>query len=72
MNETSSKYVVYELRKNWDGNTNLMKAKLIEVQFDGNQFNSFDSEQEALDVMIEHKKFHMDFVILKRHRIYNF
>lgn len=60
--EISEKYVVYELN-NIMGNER--HKSLQKVDFNGWKQNSFESEKEAIEALIEDKKTYKEYVILK-------
>jgi len=67
--DISKKYVVYELN-NIMGNDNY-KA-LEEISFDGFKQNSFDTEEEAIQALIDDEKTFVSYLILKKIVIDNF
>jgi hypothetical protein len=57
------KYVVYELN-NIMGNTE--HQSLSEITFDGYVRNSFDTEEEAIQALVDDESMYVDFIILKQ------
>lgn len=61
--DISKKYVVYELN-------NVMGSErhkaLEKVEFKGFRSNSFESEEEAIEALVEDDKTYEDYVILKQ------
>ena len=55
------KYVVYEKSKLL-GSDNIVLKK---VEFGGCTYNSFDSEEEVIQKLIDEKKTYIDYVILR-------
>ena len=65
---TQIKYVVYEFNRVMGSEKHLA---LQEVEFAGwLNSNLFDTEEEAIQALIENKKTYEDYVILKQVRIY--
>jgi|TARA_B110000967_G_scaffold175774_1_gene188780 hypothetical protein len=60
--EVNKKYVIYELNNIMDSER---QKSLEKVVFDGFESNSFDTEDEAIDVLIRDQKVYQDFVILR-------
>ena len=58
----SKKYVVYELNKVMNSK---MHMALEKVEFTGMTNNSFDTEEEAIQALINEGRSFVDFVILK-------
>jgi hypothetical protein len=64
--EVSKKYVVYEFNKIMGTN----QLSLEEVKFKGFTMNWFDSEDQAIQALVEDKKLYQDYVILCQVRIH--
>lgn len=60
--EVSKKYVVYELNSVMGSSRHLA---LEEIQFDSWISNSFDTEEEAIQALIDDDKTYTDYIILK-------
>lgn len=61
--EVNKKYVIYELNRVMGSEKHLALEK---VEFKGFQSNRFDTEEEAIQCLIDNKKTYEDFVILKQ------
>ena len=61
--DIEEKYVVYEFGKIMDGTKHL---SLIKVSFKGMVINSFDTEKDAIQTLIDDKLIYTDFAILKQ------
>jgi len=57
------KYVVYELNKVMGSESHLALEK---VNFKGWKSNSFDTEEEAIQALVDDEKTYEDFVILRQ------
>lgn len=64
--EIEKKYVVYRLNSVMNSKKHLA---LEEVEFKGLKTNWFDTEEDAIQALIEDKKTYQDFVIIKKTRI---
>jgi hypothetical protein len=62
------KYVVYELNRVMGSERHLA---LGEVEFRGITSNGFETEEEAIQALVEDKKTYEDYVILKQVYIYS-
>ena len=74
--EVNIKYKIYELN-NIMGNSgyksgNTSYKSLSPVQANGYSSNEFDTEEEAIQELIDNKKFHEDYIILKQVYITNY
>lgn len=67
--EVNIKYKIYELN-NIMGNSSY--KSLSPVQANGYSSNEFDTEEEAIQELIDNKKFHEDYIILKQVYITNY
>lgn len=59
--EAKKKYVIYELNRVMGSSIHLALQK---VEFDGMQWNSFDTEELAIQALIDNKKHYEDYIIL--------
>ena len=64
--EVIKKYVVYELNKVMGSKKHLA---LEEVSFRGFKLNWFDTEEEAIQALVEEGRSYVDFVILREIKI---
>jgi hypothetical protein len=60
--EISTRYVIYELNRVMGSERHLALEK---VEFDWSTPNRFDSEEEAIKALVDNKKTHEPYVILK-------
>lgn len=58
--EIRKKYVVYGLRNILETNA----LALVEIEFDRYMINSFDTEEEAIQALIEDEKTYQEYLIL--------
>jgi hypothetical protein len=61
--ETQKSYIVYELNKIMDSEKHLSLEK---VNFSGFVSNNFDTEEDAIQALINDKMFYENYVILKQ------
>jgi hypothetical protein len=60
--EVRKKYVIYELNNIMDSERQKSLEKIV---FDGFESNSFDTEDEAMEVLLRNHKVYQNFVILR-------